>query len=101
VKRTKSVHRPDLSESLPAEASLLRYIESSALVAAILERDVEAFAQVREIGRRVTSALPLAEAARAVGPRPARRDLVESAPRFAPCRPSSAAVPSSPSPRRC
>ena len=66
MKRTKSVHRPDLSESLPAEASLLRYIESSALVAAILERDVEAFAQVREIGRRVTSALTLAEAARAL-----------------------------------
>jgi predicted nucleic acid-binding protein len=45
---------------------LLRYIESSALVASILERDAEALAQLHEIGQRVTSALTCAEAARAL-----------------------------------
>lgn len=66
MKRTRPVHRPGLDEDRPADASLLRYIESSALVAAILERDAEALVQIREIGRRVTSALTLAEAERAV-----------------------------------
>ncbi len=45
---------------------MLRYIESSALVAAILEGDAEALAQVREIGRHVTSALTSAEVTRAL-----------------------------------
>jgi predicted nucleic acid-binding protein len=36
------------------------------LVAAILERDADAFSQVREIGQRVTSALTFAEAVRAL-----------------------------------
>jgi predicted nucleic acid-binding protein len=53
-------------EDLPSAASALRYIESSALVAAIVERDAEAAAQISEIGPRATSALTLAEAARAV-----------------------------------
>lgn len=44
----------------------MRYIESSALVAALLERDVGARRAVRKEGRRVTSALTLAETARAV-----------------------------------
>ena len=66
MKRTRPVHRPGLDDDRPADASLLRYIESSALVAAILERDAEALVQIREIGRRVTSALTLAEAERAV-----------------------------------
>jgi predicted nucleic acid-binding protein len=43
-----------------------RYIESSALVAALLERDVAARASIRARGKRVTSALTLAEAARAL-----------------------------------
>ena len=43
-----------------------RYIESSALVAALLERDVAARASIRAQGRRVTSTLTLAEAARAI-----------------------------------
>ena len=43
-----------------------RYIESSALVAALLERDVAARASIRAQGKRVTSALTLAEAARAI-----------------------------------
>ena len=43
-----------------------RYIESSALVAALLERDVVARASIRAQGKRVTSALTLAEAARTI-----------------------------------
>ena len=43
-----------------------RYIESSALVAALLERDLAARASIHAQGRRVTSALTLAEAARAI-----------------------------------
>lgn len=43
-----------------------RYIESSALLAALLERDVAARASIRAQGTRVTSALTLAEAARAI-----------------------------------
>jgi predicted nucleic acid-binding protein len=44
----------------------VRYIESSALVAALLERDAGALKSVRARGRTVTSALTLAEAARAI-----------------------------------
>jgi predicted nucleic acid-binding protein len=44
----------------------VRYIESSALVAALLERDADALKSVRTRGRKVTSALTLAEAARAI-----------------------------------
>jgi predicted nucleic acid-binding protein len=43
-----------------------RYIESSALVAALLERDPAARASLRAKGQLVTSALTLAEASRAV-----------------------------------
>jgi predicted nucleic acid-binding protein len=49
-----------------AEIARLRYIESSALVAALLERDEEARSAVRKSGYRVTSALTLAETARAI-----------------------------------
>ena len=66
MKRTKPVRHSDADEELPGEASLLRYIESSGLVAAILERDAEALAQVREVGQHVTSALTFAEVARAL-----------------------------------
>jgi hypothetical protein len=44
----------------------VRYIESSALVAALLERDAGALKSVRTRGRKVTSALTIAEAARAI-----------------------------------
>jgi predicted nucleic acid-binding protein len=43
-----------------------RYIESSALVAAVLEGDVAAKASIRASGRRITSALTIAEASRAL-----------------------------------
>ena len=65
MKKTKA-GRAAREEDLPAAASLLRYIESSALVAGILERDAEALAEIREIGQRATSALTLAETVRAL-----------------------------------
>jgi len=49
-----------------ADAVGVRYIESSALVAALLERDADALKSVRTRGRKVTSALTIAEAARAI-----------------------------------
>ena len=66
VRSAKRAPRPALDDDLPPEATALRYIESSALVAAILERDAEALSEIREIGQRVTSALTLAEALRAL-----------------------------------
>jgi predicted nucleic acid-binding protein len=44
----------------------VRYIESSALVAALLEQDAEALKSLRAKSRQMTSALTLAEAARAI-----------------------------------
>jgi len=49
-----------------ADTVSVRYIESSALVAALLERDAGALKSVRSRGRKVTSALTIAEAARAI-----------------------------------
>jgi len=46
--------------------AVIRYIESSALAAALLESDVAAKASIRAQGQRVTSALTLAETSRAV-----------------------------------
>ena len=48
------------------DAAAVRYIESSALVAALLKRDVAALKSVRTRGRQVTSALTIAETARAI-----------------------------------
>jgi predicted nucleic acid-binding protein len=53
-------------EDSAAAAPSVRYIESSALAAALLERDADALAAVREIGQRVTSALAIAEVTRAL-----------------------------------
>lgn len=50
----------------PLAPPLIRYIESSALVAAFLEDDVAAQRAIRAAGRRVTSALTVTEAHRAV-----------------------------------
>lgn len=44
----------------------MRYIESSALVAALLEHDAEALKSLRARVRQITSALTLAETARAI-----------------------------------
>lgn len=48
-----------------SEASF-RYIESSALLAALLEKDTAALDALRADGQRVTSALTFAEASRAI-----------------------------------
>lgn len=45
---------------------ITRYIESSALVAALLEGDAAAKASIRAPGQRITSALTVAETSRAV-----------------------------------
>lgn len=44
----------------------IRYVESSALVAALLEHDADALKSLRARARPITSALTLAEAARAI-----------------------------------
>ncbi|MEX1129492.1 MAG: PIN domain-containing protein [Vicinamibacterales bacterium] len=49
-----------------ADTAGVRYIESSALVAALLERDRAALKSVRTRGHTVTSALTIAETARAI-----------------------------------
>lgn len=49
-----------------ATADRVRYIESSALVAALLEHDAAAIKSLRTRGRRITSALTIAEAGRAI-----------------------------------
>lgn len=49
-----------------ADTGGVRYIESSALVAALLERDLGALKSVRTRGRKVTSALTIVETARAI-----------------------------------
>lgn len=49
-----------------APAGAVRYIESSALLAALLESDASALEALRTKGRRVTSALTFAEAARGI-----------------------------------
>jgi predicted nucleic acid-binding protein len=58
----RSRRTPASSVDTPA----VKYIESSALVAALLERDADALASARSRGRKVTSALTIAEAARAI-----------------------------------
>lgn len=50
----------------PTAAEPLRYVETSALLAALLEQDAGAIGALRASGRRVTSALTFAEAARAL-----------------------------------
>lgn len=47
-------------------SNVVRYVESSALLAALLEHDTAARSQVRAEGRRVTSALTFAEGSRAL-----------------------------------
>lgn len=71
TKRSSRPSRPGRTATVPAvpaESAGIdaRYIESSALVAALLERDAEALKSLRAKTRRITSALTFAEAARAV-----------------------------------
>jgi predicted nucleic acid-binding protein len=62
---THDVKTPGTAAS-SAEAAGVRYVESSALVAALLERNADALRSIRARGRKVTSALTIAEAARAI-----------------------------------
>ena len=55
-----------MPQAASAETAAVRYIESSALVAALLEHDAEALKSLRAKARHITSALTLAEAARAI-----------------------------------
>ncbi len=49
-----------------SERAGVRYVESSALVAALLEHDAQALKSMRTRGRKVTSALTIAETGRAI-----------------------------------
>lgn len=61
-KRSSRLSGSLLTKGIPAK----RYIESSALVAAILEGDTAARGSIRGQGQRVTSALTIAETSRAL-----------------------------------
>jgi predicted nucleic acid-binding protein len=64
---SRAVRKPAAAaESVESAVVTIRYIESSALVAALLEHDAEALKSLRVRARRITSALTLAEAARAI-----------------------------------
>ncbi|HEX5110120.1 MAG TPA: type II toxin-antitoxin system VapC family toxin [Vicinamibacterales bacterium] len=62
----KAPRRPRLDAAAEAATASIRYIESSALLAALLEQDAGALSDLRELGIRVTSALTFAEASRAL-----------------------------------
>ncbi len=62
TKRKTRSPRPPAPQGEPP----LRYIESSALVASLLEGDASAKASIRARGLRITSALTIAETSRAI-----------------------------------
>ena len=71
TKRSTRASRPRRGAATPIVAAesagvVARYVESSALVAALLEHDAEALKSLRAKSRRITSALTFAEAARAI-----------------------------------
>ena len=71
AKRSTRASRRNREAAAPIAAAegaggVARYFESSALVAALLERDAQALKSLRAKSRRVTSALTFAEAARAI-----------------------------------
>jgi uncharacterized protein len=71
AKRSRRPSRAARTADAPALAAEsagvgVRYIESSGLVAALLERDAEALKSLRAKTRQITSALTFAEAARAI-----------------------------------
>lgn len=63
---TGSRRRPARAAAAVARAASFRYIESSALLAALLEQDAAALEALRGDGQRITSALTFAEASRAL-----------------------------------
>jgi predicted nucleic acid-binding protein len=64
--RRRGAVRAGRAQAATRRAPAIRYIETSALVAALLEDDAAAGASIRARGQRVTSALTVAEASRAV-----------------------------------
>jgi predicted nucleic acid-binding protein len=66
TKRRSRLSKQSVSAAATPVHPGVRYIESSALVAALLERDESALKSLRTKGRLVTSALTIAEAARAI-----------------------------------
>jgi predicted nucleic acid-binding protein len=65
TRATRPVRPPEATAAI-ADSAGVRYIESSALVAALLERDADALQSVGTQGRQVTSTLTIAEAARGI-----------------------------------
>ena len=64
--RRASGSRRRLTRHATTAAPSFRYIESSALLAALLEQDASALKELRADGQRVTSSLTFAEASRAL-----------------------------------
>jgi predicted nucleic acid-binding protein len=62
----RGARRPSRAAAQAESSQAVRYVESSALLAALLEHDQAARAQLRAPGRRVTSAITFAEGARAL-----------------------------------
>ena len=62
----RGARRPSAAKAAKAAAPTFRYIETSALLAALLERDAAARSALRGRRRRITSALTFAEASRAL-----------------------------------
>ena len=64
---TQATRRPGRRPAVPkGEATTFRYVETSALLAALLEQDAAARSALRGKRRRITSALTFAEASRAL-----------------------------------
>lgn len=62
----KAIPRPSIRQPAPKSEPPIRYIESSALVAALIEGDADAKASIRARGPRITSALTITETSRAI-----------------------------------
>lgn len=62
----RATRPPGRNAAAATAAAAIRYIESSALAAALLEGDASAKASIRVRGQRVTSAITIAETSRAV-----------------------------------
>lgn len=65
-RRSRAVRKAPPAVSVESAVTGIRYIESGALVAALLEHDADALKSLRARARQITSALTLAEAARAI-----------------------------------
>ena len=78
---TKIRRRP--SQPPPHELSTLRYLETSTVLAALIDGDAEAQASIREIGTRVTSEVTFVEAHRVIVRGRATRSLTDAEARTA------------------